>query len=699
MSVWNIIQKLSDFREAMSVMTHFRRSEKSVATVASIAMLGNPVVRSLVRDEYRVFRWFLGRPDIAVGWGLKASGRRAIAKADSTGCVFLLLEDGFLRSAGREDRPVSTVMDDRGIYYDASHASRLEDLISSGFSDDEISRARELQTAWVAARVSKYNGAREYSGDLPDQYVLVVDQVEGDESIPGGLAGPECFDRMLFAALKENPDKTVVVKAHPDRGLLGRTGHFNLAKLAENNRILVISEPCHPVRLIAGASSIYTVTSQMGFEALLHEKPVRCFGMPFYAGWGLTDDEMEAPSRRGSASLHSLIFAALIAYPTYCDPIDESAMEPEQAIALMDAVRRSVEKTPKVLFAVGFSIRKRSILRRMCPGSKISFVRPEKVPAGASVALWGVRSARGLPGDVRIFRVEDGFLRSAGLGVNLVQPISWVVDPSGMHFDPSNPSALESALQDEDFSEAVLMRARDLRKKIVETGVTKYNLREEGCWTRPDGAEKVILVVGQVEDDASVLTGSPKIRRNVDLIKAAREIEPDAWLIYKPHPDVVAGLRVADQSLNEINHLADEVVTSSSISGLLGKVDAVHVMTSLTGFEALLRKISVTCHGIPFYAGWGLTDDQMQIKQRTRTRTIDELTAAALINYPTYSDPASGVLMTPEQAVSSLLRDAERPQKLRPGRVVRRAIVGMGQKREKLHDERAREASKTTTES
>ena len=42
--------------------------------------------------------------------------------------------------------------------------------------------------------------------------------------------------------------------------------------------------------------------------------------MPFYAGWGLTDDDLPAPPRRGAASLEALVHAALVAYPRYVDP-------------------------------------------------------------------------------------------------------------------------------------------------------------------------------------------------------------------------------------------------------------------------------------------------------------------------------------------------------------------------------------------
>jgi capsular polysaccharide export protein len=72
--------------------------------------------------------------------------------------------------------------------------------------------------------------------------------------------------------------------------------------------------------MIRGAEAVYTVTSQGGFEALLHGRPVRTFGMPFYAGWGLTNDDLAPPPRRTTATLEALAHAALIDYARYIDP-------------------------------------------------------------------------------------------------------------------------------------------------------------------------------------------------------------------------------------------------------------------------------------------------------------------------------------------------------------------------------------------
>jgi capsular polysaccharide export protein len=84
-------------------------------------------------------------------------------------------------------------------------------------------------------------------------------------------------------------------------------------------------------------------------------------------------------------------------------------------------------------------------------------------------------------------------------------------------------------------------------------------------------------------------------------------------------------------------------------------VDEVHVNTSLAGFEALLRNKPVTTYGVPFYAGWGLTTDLGPVpKRRSAGRTLDELVAAALLLYPRYLDPVSGLPCPAEVLVMRL---------------------------------------------
>ena len=118
-----------------------------------------------------------------------------------------------------------------------------------------------------------------------------------------------------------------------------------------------------------------------------------------------------------------------------------------------------------------------------------------------------------------------------------------------------------------------------------------------------------MLVTGQVSDDLSVLSGGGDVDGNADLLARVRALEPDAEIWFRPHPDVDAGHRRGAIPDAEALRYADRVVREGGMAELLERVDGIHVLTSLSGFEALLRGRDVTTHGTPFYAGWGLTRD------------------------------------------------------------------------------------------
>lgn len=637
-------------------------TSRAVADLPGLAdLLGVPVVhRRTARDPASC--------GSVIAWGRKASATAASRYADRHGLSLLLLEDGFLRSVGlgNQEPPLSIVVDDSGIYYDATAPSRLETLIAATHTEAQQSRARGLLAAWRAARVSKYNHAREYEGELPARYVLVADQTRGDASIRYGLAEESGFQRMLTAALAEHPSCTVLLKVHPEVMSGRKHGHFDLVALARNPRVRLLREDVHPALLIEHAEVIYAVTSQIGFEGLLWGKQVRTFGMPFYAGWGLTDDELPAPERRKPVSLEELVHAALVEYPRYIDPETGKRCEVERLIEWMALQRRMRMRFPATVYATGFSFYKRAIVRSFFQGSCVRFVRRmDQVPAGAMQVVWG-RKEDAAPADGKtVMRLEDGFIRSVGLGADLVRPLSWVMDQRGIYYDATRPSDLELILQDTHFDEGLLARAQSLRERLVAEGLTKYNVGTSG-WQRPgnrpsqlhndeNALRQVILVPGQVETDASLAHGAPGICRNLDLLRAVRAANPGAYLIYKPHPDVLAGLRRKGLGEADAANWCDEVLEDISMGELLPMVDEVHTLTSLTGFEALLRGKKVVCYGQPFYAGWGLTKDMLPVVRRKRQLSLDELVAGVLILYPAYVSRVTGRFTTPERALDEML--------------------------------------------
>jgi len=263
----------------------------------------------------------------------------------------------------------------------------------------------------------------------------------------------------------------------------------------------------------------------------------------------------------------------------------------------------------------------------------------------------------GMP--TRLVRLEDGFIRSVGLGADLVRPLSWVQDDVGIYYDATAPSRLENLLRETKFDSSLLNRAQNLIELILASNITKYNLSDAVPWERPQGFDRVLLVPGQVESDASIKYGGSVIRRNLELLRAVRVAHPSAYIVYKPHPDVVARLRDAGDGESEASKWCDRVLLNVPLHDILTKVDEVHTMTSLTGFEALLRGLRVSTYGQPFYAGWGLTQDcalnDAVLARRGRLLNLPELVAAVLILYPAYISRSTGKFTTPEHAIEELV--------------------------------------------
>ncbi|AXB80687.1 capsule biosynthesis protein [Novosphingobium sp. P6W] len=293
----------------------------------------------------------------------------------------------------------------------------------------------------------------------------------------------------------------------------------------------------------------------------------------------------------------------------------------------------------------------------------LSIARKADGGTGGAVAIWPSRVSPALTRNARaqgtaLVQVEDGFVRSVGLGVDLVPPSSVVVDALGIHFDPAGPSDLEKILNNTETPPRLLERAAALRETIVAAGISKYSAGTVSSVPERQPGKRLILVPAQVADDMSVIAGGGELvaraglGANLELLRRVRAAEPDAEIWFRPHPDVDAGHRKGAVPDAEVLAFADRIVRGGGMAPLLDAVDAVHVLTSLTGFEALMRGREVICHGAPFYAGWGLTRDLGEVpKRRTRKLSLDALVAGVLILYPRYLDPVTGLPCPPEVLV------------------------------------------------
>jgi capsular polysaccharide export protein len=316
-------------------------------------------------------------------------------------------------------------------------------------------------------------------------------------------------------------------------------------------------------------------------------------------------------------------------------------------------LNHSSEKPIAILF--GFNLWKRKFISSYLKEYRTAFARG-KSPWSSQVSIidslddvhfivWGYTEPELLISyanqrEIPVSRMEDGFLRSADLGSQHSTPLSLVIDHSGLYYDATRPSDLENLLNEHDFSsnKELMELVKPLISLFCKLRVSKYNL---GSFRSAAGIlgmkfKRRVLVIGQVEQDASIFYGLGQEWTCQKLIELAKAENPNSEIIYKPHPDVIQGFRKNSVELRELQKICRVVMSPVVLSDLFGVVDHVYTITSLSGCEALLHGLPVTVVGAPFYAGWGLTDDRQILPRRIRRLSLEELFCGAYLLYPKY---------------------------------------------------------------
>ncbi len=608
------------------------------------------------------------RGDGVAVWGKSPTAHRGEAIAARCKAPLIRIEDAFLRSLrpGRMgDAPLGLLIDPFGVHFDAQAPSLIERLAATHPLDDTVllTRARDGIARLQGSDLSKYNLHDPALAPPAPGYVLVIDQTRDDASIRHSGASAQTFADMLAAARDDHPAARIVVKTHPETALGLRRGHYHTATLPAN--VTLFSDPVSPWAMLAGAIAVYTVSSQLGFEAILSGHRPHIFGQPFYAGWGLTHDRHVFPRRKRSLTRAQLFAVAMILAPLWYDPCRDRLCSFEETVDQLEAETRAFRQDRQGHIALGMRLWKRQRLQQVFGREKPLVFAATPAAAvdksrktGRPILVWASKDAA-LPPDQPALRVEDGFLRSRGLGADLIAPLSLVTDDLGIYYDPTRESRLERLIAAPPPAGS-LARGEALLAAITARNLTKYNLGGSLPDLPPRDTRRRILVVGQVEDDASIRLGTTTVSTNLALMQATRAAHPAALLIYKPHPDVESGLRPGRLPPDAA---ADIVARHADPLALIDACDEVWTMTSLLGFDALLRGKPVTTLGTPFYAGWGLTRDLGDIPAR-RLRLPDgsrrppvpllHLAHAALVAYPRYYDPVSRRPCPPEVVIDRL---------------------------------------------
>jgi len=606
---------------------------------------------------------------------------------------FRLLEDGFIRSIGLgvDNAPTfSIVVDDRGMYYDARTESRMEYLIKTIDINEEglKEKAQKAIDLILKYEINKYNNSvpvPKGTFQKKESNVLILSQIKGDVSLELGLANDITTLEMIEIAKKENPTKNIYVKLHPDILSGKKKSDISLEDIPED--VKVVEGEYNSVSTLKNFSKVYVKTSGMGFEALLTGCEVVCFGVPFYSGWGLTDDRQKCDRRGQNKTLLELFAAAYIKYPLYYNHITKKQSDIIDIIETINIYKEQLKPKRNKIFLFGFTLWKHSYMKPFLKEYKkenIYFLNPEfkknklvsklnkktiieqlkqkGISTDDEIFIWGKKEFKEVEeyannNNIKITRVEDGFIRSLGLGSDLTRPYSQVFDKRGIYFDSTCESDLEYILKNNDFNDYQRQKGREIIDTLLESKLSKYNLDNEKKLNLPKN-KNIILIPGQVEDDASIRFGGNGMT-NLELIKKVRETKKDSYLIYKPHPDVLSGTRVGNIEKEEVLKYCDEIQTNISINSILNQVNEVHTITSLTGLEGLLNGKNVVCYGTPFYSGWGLTVDINKCERRGRKLTLEELVVGTYLLYPKYIHPQTLEYCEPITLIKELSKQKE----------------------------------------
>lgn len=620
-----------------------------------------------VTRGFRLINWLAGRT--ATPWIDRLAGRVALRVARAHGARPQAAWPGPVWSNSAFGAPllswfVAPVADaSTDAFVAAIDAALLAEPLAGKSSDVTrlMQRVLDAHATRVRTRIAHCPPALAAVRDTTR--VLLIDERASSRGISAlpSRNDSKAFARLVDKAVAAHLDAEFWIARSSDTG----TGRWLSSSIpALPSRVQQVDDHESLCATLRNVDHVYTLGASEGMLALIAGVPVHVFGAPYYAGWGLTHDYSPLPSRRARPTLAALFDIVFLHFTNYLNPTSHEPGTLDDlvaAIELQQAVHRRFSDLTHIA-GLRFQWWKRPFVTPFLTagGGALRWTHaPESFASNEHVALWGARSTQGLSPATRYVRIEDGFFHSNGLGSDMNAPRSQVVDRRGIYFDASRPSDLTVLLNEAAFSESELARAAALREQVITLGITKYNLgRRSPDWAAPAG-KRIVLVPGQVADDASIRLGTRAIATVDGLLREVRKRRPDAFIVYKPHPDVLSGNRAG---LIDAQRLADVVDTEADVLSLVDAADEVHTLSSLAGFDALLRGKVVFTYGLPFYAGWGLTHDALApIPWRQRTLSLDMLTAGVLLRYPIYWDWCTRLYTTPEAVVAQLAPHAARP--------------------------------------
>ena len=244
-----------------------------------------------------------------------------------------------------EKKAIGFIIDDLGYYYDSRQPSRIEKTLNDPnfkLTDEQLILSKKLINKIIDNKLTKYSKYTELGAnnnlELIENSILVIEQKNGDASLHFAGVQEGDFSEMLKDACLNNSNNTVYLKRHPDNILgeksfeINTEDFHNLVILPDNVSVISVLDKCH---------TVYTLSSQVGFEALLRGKSVKTYGLPFYSGWGVTDDMKTCSRRTQKRSIEEIFYVICIMYSVYVNSIDGSIIDMEESLDFILSLRDS----------------------------------------------------------------------------------------------------------------------------------------------------------------------------------------------------------------------------------------------------------------------------------------------------------------------------------------------------------------------
>lgn len=566
-----------------------------------------------------------------------------------------------------------------GFYYDANgqvyYSNKDGDIISKTLQNQDyiqqnLDDSSLLIRKIVSNKITKFNKTNQPQF-VPTQSaapILLIDQTFRDKSITVNGHGEKEFQKMYEQAIRLAKEQyngaKIYIKTYPK-------GRGYLQEITKKSEVIFLNDDHNIYDILQHVDEVFTVSSQVGFEALLAGKKVRTFGAPFYAGYGLTNDDIKI--NRPKRTLEEVFYASYVKACKYCIAQTECSLNEILDVILEHKRLIDIDNQVERYFFYGIPLWKmphvasflfKKNLRMIRVKDKKALERNVPTPKDA-VVVWGFKGeCESLLNytenhNIPIITFEDGFIRSLGLGSDFITPYSLVMDRYGIYYNPQQISELEVVLSNFTITPEQKARVQNLCNILVQNKVTKYNVGTKDNVERLQeikqsaNGRKIILITGQVSDDMSLIKGGIMISDCRTLTEKVRQENPDAFIIYKHHPDVIVNNRKGYISSHILRKYVDVILKDINIVDVIQISDEVHTITSLAGFEALLHGKKVVHYGLPFYGGYGFTENKSSIHTR-KMIDFDTFCYVTFFLYPRYAVPNVGIALTPEVIVKTL---------------------------------------------